>query len=97
MSTGVSAAGLQFQYEQAIRHHFAGHAAASTVEAITWSFRKRRAAALKEPDTQGRLQQMSDKQVIEVAKRLQKLPLERSWSDREITELYIARANVVQR
>jgi hypothetical protein len=65
--------------------------APSTVEAIVWSFRKRRTAALKEPDTRGRLKQMSDDQVVEVAGRLKKLPLERPWSDHEITELFIAR------
>jgi hypothetical protein len=93
----VSAGELQFQYEQAVPRHLAGSAAVTTVEAIMWIFRKCRTAALKEPNTQHRLQQMSDKQVIEIAKRLQKHPLDRPWSDREITELYIARANVVQR
>jgi hypothetical protein len=68
-------------------------AAASTVEALMWSLRTRRVAALKETDTPNRFKQLSDDQVIDVAERLQKLQphIAKPWSDQEITELFILR------
>ena len=75
-------------YAKAMRAH---RAAASTVEALMWSLRKRRSAALKEPDTLQRLARFSDDQMIEVGTRLQKLKHEQPWSDQEIAELFIAR------
>jgi hypothetical protein len=68
-------------------------AAASTAEALMYSLRQRRTAALKEPDTLRRLAQLGEEQFLEVCSRLQKLKPEiaRLWSDQEIDQLVIAR------
>jgi hypothetical protein len=68
-------------------------AAASTVEALMYSLRQRRTAALKEPEIRGGLAELSYEQLVEVAARLQRLKphIAQSWSDQEIAQLVIAR------
>jgi hypothetical protein len=70
-------------------------ALAVTVEALMGSLRTRRTLALEEPDTRRRISQLADEQVVEVADRLQKLPLEEPWSDEEIDQFFIARNQCV--
>jgi hypothetical protein len=68
-------------------------AAASTVEALMYSLRERRTAALEESDTQRRLAQLSEEQLVEVADRLQRLKphVAQPWSEPEIASLLIVR------
>jgi hypothetical protein len=67
-------------------------AAASTVEALMYGLRKRRLAALKEPETMRCLAELSEAQLIEVVERLQRLKphIARLWSEQEIAQLIIA-------
>jgi hypothetical protein len=71
----------------------------TVIEALMWSLRTRRTAALKEPDTLRRLAQLDEEQLVAVAGRLQKLKphIAPTWTDQEIAELIIARANAKQR
>jgi hypothetical protein len=64
------------------RRHFAGRAAAATVEALMFSLYSRGIAALKE----GRLGQLSEVQLREICGRLQRLKPE-AWSAAEIDRL----------
>lgn len=68
-------------------------AAVSTVDALMFSLRSRGTAALTEPDTQRRLTDLSDDQLIEVGSRLQKLRPEiaRAWTAEEVQILFQAR------
>jgi hypothetical protein len=79
---------LQYQYEQSIHNNRHG-AAPTVIEALMYSFRKRRTAALKEPDTQHRLARLNEDQLVEVADRLQKLKpqIAQPWSEQEIAQL----------
>jgi len=70
---GVASAGeLQRDYESALQRQHGG-AKPSTVEALMYSLRERGAAALKEPDCQRRLAELSAAQVQQVVERLIKL------------------------
>src|SRR5262245_6738799 len=91
--TGVTAGELQHHYEDAVRRHLADRAASSTVDALMWSLRTRRTAALGETDTQHRITQLSEDQVVEVVDRLQKLKphIAQPWSQQDIGELIIVR------
>jgi hypothetical protein len=64
-----------------------------TVEALMWSLRERGTQALEELATKRRLSELSDRQVIEVGDRLQKLKPEiaRAWSIEEVKLLLQAR------
>jgi hypothetical protein len=64
-------------------------AAASTLEALMFSLRQRRTAALSEPTTQYRLGELSEQQLHEVGARLQHLEPEiaKPWSADEIEQL----------
>jgi hypothetical protein len=64
-----------------------------TVEALTFGLRERGTKALEEPATKRRLSELSDRQVIEIGDRLQKLKPEiaRAWSPEEIKLLLQAR------
>jgi hypothetical protein len=71
-----------------------GRAADMTVEALMFSLRERGTKALSEPDTQRRLSQCSDAQVIEIGDRLQRLKphIGRGpWSADQVRELIRAR------
>jgi hypothetical protein len=61
----------------------------TTIEALMLGLRERGVAALKEPDTQRRLAELSKGQLVEVATRLQKLKPEiaRAWTDNEVKTL----------
>lgn len=65
-----------------------------TVEALMYSLRERGTKALEEADTKRRLSSLSDRQVIEVGNRLQKLKPEiaRAWSAAEVATLFQARS-----
>ena len=85
---------LQYQCEQSIRSNRRSHCtASSTIEALMYSLRARRTAALKERDTRHRIAQLNEDQLVDVASRLQKLKpnIAQPWSDQEIAELLIAR------
>jgi hypothetical protein len=64
-----------------------------TVEALTFGLRERGTKALEEPATKRRLSELSDRQVIEIGDRLQKVKPEiaRAWSPEEIKLLLQAR------
>jgi transposase len=65
-----------------------GPAAAMTVEALMYSLRERGMEALKETKTRQRLSELSDRQVVEVEQRLQKLNLGRgAWSEADVETL----------
>jgi hypothetical protein len=72
LEPNVSFERAQFQMQ---RDHFAGRAAEATVEALMFSLRERGLRALEESSTQRRLSELSDDQVIQVERRLQKLNL----------------------
>ena len=62
-------------------------AASATVEALTYSLRERRTAALTERDTQRRIGELSEAQVREVGARLRALKITTPWSAAEIERL----------
>jgi hypothetical protein len=64
-----------------------------TVEALMFSLRERGTKALEESATKRRLSQLSERQVIEIGDRLQKLKPEiaRAWSIEEVKLLLQAR------
>jgi hypothetical protein len=70
-----------------------GGAPQATVEALMFSLRSRSTKALLEPAVQRRLSKLSDRQVIEVGNRLQRLKPEiaRAWSSAEVEILFEAR------
>jgi hypothetical protein len=72
-----------------LNNNIKSRAADFTVEALMFSLRERGARALDEPDTRPRLAELSDKQVIEVGIRLQRLKPEiaRAWPADEIESL----------
>jgi hypothetical protein len=65
----------------------------ATVEALMWSLRERGTKALEEPGTMRRLSELSDRQVVEVGNRLQRLRPEiaRAWNAAEVEILFQAR------
>jgi hypothetical protein len=69
-------------------------AAQSTIEALMWSLRTRGTKALAEPETQRRLSDLSDDQLVEVGNRLQRLRPEiaRKWTSEEVKILFQERA-----
>ena len=90
-----SAATLQFEYEQKIRRRRELYGAApTTVEAVMWTLRERRLAALKEPETRQRLAQLNEQQLVAIADRLQRVRphIAPPWSDPEIDQLLAWRA-----
>jgi hypothetical protein len=68
------------------KRHFAGRAAASTVEALMLGLRARGIAALKEAPVRRRLSELSEQQLHEVCARLQRLKPEiaKAWSGDEV-------------
>jgi hypothetical protein len=62
-------------------------AAASTVDALMYSLRERRTAALAQRDTQRRIGELSEAQVREVGARLRALKITTPWSIAEIERL----------
>ena len=62
-------------------------AASATVEALTYSLRERRTAALTERDTQRRIGELSEAQVREAGARLRALKITTPWSAAEIERL----------
>jgi hypothetical protein len=64
-----------------------------TVEALMYSLRQRGVKALEEPETKRRLSELSDRQVIEVGNRLQKLnpDIARAWNAADVETLFQAR------
>ena len=86
LDDSVSLAAAYYRIHQ---HHFAGRAAASTIEALMLGLRERGTAALKEPPVQRRLDALSEAQLHEVCDRLQKLKPEiaRAWTAHELVEL----------
>jgi hypothetical protein len=62
-------------------------AAASTIEALIYSLRERRTAALAERDTQRRIGELSEAQVRDVGARLRALKITTPWSIAEIERL----------
>jgi len=81
LDDSVSLAAAYYRIHQ---HHFAGRAAASTIEALMLGLRERGTAALKR-----RLDALSEAQLHEVCDRLQKLKPEiaRAWTAHELVEL----------
>jgi hypothetical protein len=71
-------------FDRAAQH---GRAAESTVEALTYSLRERRTAALTERDTQHRIGELSEAQVRDVGARLRALKISTPWSVAEIERL----------
>lgn len=71
------------------QHHFAGRAAASTVEALMYSLREHGTAALDEPPTKRRIRQLSEQQLHEVAQRLERLKpkIAKPWTADEVVRL----------
>jgi hypothetical protein len=65
----------------------------STVEALMYSLRERGLSALREANTQRRLAQLNDEQLIQIGNRLQRLKPEiaRPWTPDEIKELMRSR------
>jgi hypothetical protein len=78
---------LEAAHAAMYRRHFKGRAATSTVDALVFSLRERRTAALGESSTQYRVSQLSEQQLHEVCGRLQRLMLETPWSAGEIERL----------
>jgi hypothetical protein len=64
-----------------------------TVEALMYSLRERGTKALEETDTKLRLSDLSERQVVEVGNRLQRLKPEiaRKWTKEEVKTLFQAR------
>ncbi len=86
----ATAAGLQAIYDAALRRQRELHGAAvTTVEALMCFLRVLGKAALRDPETQRRLAELNERQVIEVAVRLQKLKSEIAplWDAKEIEQL----------
>ena len=67
-----------------------------TVEALMYLLRERGSAALLEPDCRRRLSEMSERQILDVAVRLQKLKPEiaPAWGAEQIDELLKAKAQL---
>jgi hypothetical protein len=65
-----------------------------TVEALMYLLRERGSAALLEPDCRRRLSEMSERQILDVAVRLQKLKPEiaPAWQAEQIEQLFEAKA-----
>ena len=89
MDDGVTLEKARHEIHQ---QHFAGRAAASTVEALMLGLRERGTAALKEPKVRGRLNALSEQQLHEVCGRLQRLSPEitRAWTADEVRRLLAA-------
>src|SRR5262249_28667745 len=83
---------LERAYAEIHARHFAGRAAESTVEALMLGLRERGTAALQELKVRGRLVQLSEGQLREVAGRLgnRKPKIARPWSSVEIEHLLMA-------
>ena len=64
-----------------------------TLEALMYSLRERGTKALEEAATKRRFSELSDRQIIEVGDRLQKLrpQIARAWSTEEVRRLLRAR------
>ena len=86
LDDSVSLAAAYYRIQQ---HHFAGRAAASTIEALMLGLRERSVAALKEAPVQQRLAALSEPQLHEVCERLQRLKPEiaRAWTAGEVVQL----------
>jgi hypothetical protein len=82
LEPGVS---LERAWHELKAAHFRGRAAQSTVEALMYSLRERRMAALTERDSQRRINELSETQVREVGARLR--ALKTPWSADEIERL----------
>jgi hypothetical protein len=67
-----------------------------TVEALMYLLRERGTAALLEPHCRRRLSEMSERQILDVAVRLQKLKPEiaPAWGAEQIDELLKAKAQL---
>jgi hypothetical protein len=65
-----------------------------TVEALMYSLRERGTAALFEPDCRRRLSELNERQILDVAVRLQKLKSEIApvWQAEQIEQLFEAKA-----
>jgi hypothetical protein len=64
-----------------------------TIEALMYLLRSRGVKALEEPDTKRRLAQLSDRQIIEVGERLQRL-IARAWTTEDVKILFRLRGNL---
>jgi hypothetical protein len=72
--TVASAAELQSMYDAALhRERKLYGAAPTTIEAVMYSMRERGTTALLEPDCRRRLSELNERQIRDVAVRLQKL------------------------
>jgi hypothetical protein len=67
--------------------HFRERAAQSMIEALMYSLRERRTAALTERGTQRRIGELSEAQVREAGARLRALKITTPWSVEEIEQL----------
>jgi hypothetical protein len=67
-----------------------------TIEALMYLLRSRGVKALEEPDTKRRLAQLSDRQIIEVGERLQRLKphIARAWTTEDVKILFRLRGNL---
>ncbi len=93
----ASAAELQSMYDAALCRQRKLHGAApTTVEAVMYSLRERGTAALLEPDCRRRLSELNERQIREVAVRLQKLKPEiaPAWGAEQIDALLNAKAGL---
>jgi hypothetical protein len=72
--TVASAAELQSMYDAALRRERKLYGAApTTIEAVMYSLRERGTAALLEPNCRRRLSELNERQIVDIAVRLQKL------------------------
>jgi hypothetical protein len=93
--TVASASELQAMYDAALRKQRKLYGAApTTVEALMYSLRSRGTAALSEPNCQRRLSELNERQLYEVAVRLQKLKpnIAPAWGSDQIKKLFEAKA-----
>jgi hypothetical protein len=95
--TVASAAELQSMYDAALRRERKLYGAApTTIEAVMYSLRERGTAALLEPDCRHRLSELNERQIREVAVRLQKLKpkIARAWNTEQIDALLKVKARL---
>jgi hypothetical protein len=79
---------LDRAHVEIVVHHFKGHAATSTVEALAFQLRAG-VGVLKERDVRRRLSELSDEQLVEICARVQRHKPEIApvWSDDDVNTL----------
>ena len=93
----ASAGELQGMYEAALRQQrMLSGSAPTTVEAVMYSLRERGTLALIEPNCRRRLSELNERQILNVAVRLQKLDPEiaPAWGAEQIKQLFEAKARL---